>query len=125
MGGFRSYVKQEGGQPPGIYDWLGGLKAGRTFVTNGPLFTEFTVDGTGGIGDSVSVAAPGRTVVLDITVECAYPLKRVDILMNGRLVDALGPRGQIRNRISERSVFHIYESCWVAAVRPTKSGMII
>jgi hypothetical protein len=115
MGGYRVYVQHDG-DPPDIYQWLGGIAEGKTFVTNGPLFTEFVLNGSSGIGDSIYVPGDEIKVTMDVTVECAFPLDRVDIMVNGRSVDALYPRGSIRNRISERSRFYIYESCWVAAV---------
>ena len=121
IGGFRVYVKHEGGNPD-IYQWLDGIEAGRTFVTNGPLFTEFDMHGTSGMGDSLGISGEAFKVTLDVTVDCAFPLERVDIIMNGQSVDALYPRGSNRNLISERSRFYIYESCWVAAVARGPAG---
>lgn len=115
MGGYRVYVQHDGGTPD-IYQWLEGIAAGKTFVTNGPLFTEFDLHGASGIGDSLFISGDEFSVTLDVTVECVFPLERVDIIMNGLSVDALYPRGSNRNIISERSKFYIYESCWVAAV---------
>ncbi len=121
IGGFRVYVKHEGGTPD-IYQWLGGLAAGRTFVTNGPLFTEFSLQGTSGIGDSIALFGDAFMVTLDVTVDCAFPLERVDIIMNGLTVDVLYPRGSTPMRVSDRSKFYIYESCWVAAVARGPAG---
>lgn len=113
MGGFRVYVEHEGGTPD-IYQWLEGLAAGRTYITNGPLFTEFNMLGSWGIGDSLDIYKNKYKIILDVTAECAFPMDRVDIVMNGRVVDTLLPDGDPRI-ISGRSNFFIYESCWIAA----------
>ncbi len=114
MGGFRVYVEHEG-DTPDIYQWLDGISAGRTFVTNGPLFTEFDMLGSWGIGDSLYIFRNTYKIILDLTAVCAFPMDRVDILMNGRVVDTLVPGGDPRV-ISGRSEFFIFESCWIAAM---------
>jgi hypothetical protein len=43
-GGYRVYVHERGGSHTPSR-WVSALRAGRTFVTNGPLIPEFTVDG--------------------------------------------------------------------------------
>jgi TolB protein len=121
VGGFRVYVKHEGGTPD-IYQWLDGIREGRTFVTNGPLFTEFNMYGTAGMGDSLGIFGEAFSVTLDVTVECAFPIERVDVIMNGHSVDALYTRGSNLHRISESSRFYIYESCWVALVARGPAG---
>lgn len=120
MGGFRVYVEHEGGAPD-IYQWLDGMAAGRAFVTNGPLFTEFDMLGSWGMGDSLDVYRNTYKIVLDVTAECAFPMDRVDIVMNGRVVDTILPDGDSRV-ISGRSKFFIYESCWIAAMASGPAG---
>ena len=120
IGGFRVYVEHKGGRPD-IYQWLEGIAAGRTFVTNGPLFTEFRMLGSLGIGDSLYVNGNTYEVFLDVTAECAFPMDRVDIVMNGRVVDTLLPEGDPRV-ISGSSNFSIYSSCWIAAMAVGPAG---
>jgi len=86
------------GKPPGScrvyvlidgefnYDsWLSNLVAGRTFVTNGPLFTELDV-GDFALGDSVDLTTQGVAYVDGhVRVECETPLRRVDVLCNGQI----------------------------------------
>jgi len=120
MGGFRVYVEHEGGLPD-IYQWLDGLAAGRAFVTNGPLFTEFDMLGSWGMGDSLDLYRNTYKIILDVTAECAFPMDRVDIIMNGRVVDTIFPVGDSRV-ISGRSIFFIYESCWIAAMASGPAG---
>jgi hypothetical protein len=120
IGGFRVYVEHKGGSPD-IYQWLEGIAAGRTFVTNGPLFTEFRILGSLGIGDSLYGNGNTYEIILDVTAECAFPMDRVDIVMNGRVVDTLLPEGDPRV-ISGSSNLFIYKSCWIAAMAVGPAG---
>jgi hypothetical protein len=113
MGGYRVYVAHEGA-PPDIYQWLEGIAAGRTFVTNGPLFTDFRVEGSLEAGDSLEVHTVTYDVTVDITAECAFPMERVDIVMNGAVVDMIFP-GADPCVISGTVDFPVSTSCWIAA----------
>lgn len=81
-GSTRTYVHTDGADDFDSY--LDGLKAGRSFVTNGPLL-EFTVDGS----------MPGETTPADGSAEwalhlhAAMPVESVEILVNGRVVRTL------------------------------------
>ncbi|HLF95044.1 MAG TPA: CehA/McbA family metallohydrolase, partial [Planctomycetota bacterium] len=80
-GSDRAYVKIDG---PFSYDaWVKGLKAGRTFVTNGPML-EFTAGGEGP-GGTVRLAAPGEVEVKAIAT-APVAVDRVEILVNGVVV---------------------------------------
>lgn len=75
----RTYVKTDGASDFGSF--LEGLKAGRSFVTNGPL-VEFTVDGVepGGVTD-----ADGRAAWA-LRLHTAVPVSTVEVLVNGEVV---------------------------------------
>jgi hypothetical protein len=80
MGGDRVYVKTDG--PLTMKNWLDGLKAGRTFVTNGPIPT-LSVDGKGP-GETRSLDAPGK-VRAAVTVESRVPFNRIEVIVNGEV----------------------------------------
>jgi TolB protein len=72
-GSDRAYVKIEGNFS---YDgWVKGLKAGRSFVTNGPIL-EFTP------GEIRRLAAPGE-IPVKASATSLVPLDRVEVVMNG------------------------------------------
>jgi hypothetical protein len=82
-GGDRVYVRLDG---PLTYEaWIAGLKAGRSFVTSGPML-EFTVNGS----------EPGTVLKLGekpkVRVKAAarsqFPLARAEVVHNGRVVAA-------------------------------------
>jgi hypothetical protein len=77
----RVYVKVEGSFS---YDtWIAGLRAGRTFVTNGPLI-DFTVDGQGP-GATLERAQPGM-VRVRARVLSRLPFDKIEVIQNGQAV---------------------------------------
>lgn len=81
LGSNRAYVRTK---DPGNYAaWLEGLRAGRTFVSNGPLL-DFEVEGCQ-LGDVVAFHG-SRTVKARIVARSILPFNTVDIVMNGRAV---------------------------------------
>jgi hypothetical protein len=79
-GSERAYVKIDG---PFTYErWIDGLRAGRSFVSNGPVL-EFSVNGRG-LGETVDLRGPG-SVRVKATASSQYPLERVEVLYNGKV----------------------------------------
>lgn len=70
--------------------FLAGLKAGRTFVTNGPLLA-LTVNGHGP-GDDVLLAAP-RSLLVHVRLESGVPVDHLDLVGNGAVVASIPLRG--------------------------------
>ena len=85
-GSTRTYVHTGGAADFDSY--LEGLKAGRSFVTNGPLL-ELTVDGVmpGGVTDADGSAT------WDLTLHTAVDVARIEVVVNGEVVEALDARG--------------------------------
>jgi len=84
VGSERTYVFT-GGRGLDMQAWLEGMRAGRAFVTNGPL-VELSVNGVSP-GDTVNVAAQGGTVGVKVGVRSIVPLQKVTLYFNGRLVE--------------------------------------
>jgi hypothetical protein len=79
-GGDRVYVKVDG---PVMYSvWIDGLKAGRSFVTNGPML-EFHM-GAHQIGDTIQLDAP-RDVEAFLKAESHFPMSKCELIYNGRV----------------------------------------
>eukprot|EP00913_Durusdinium_trenchii_P010929 g10258.t1 len=80
-GGDRVYVRVKGAL---TYEkWIQGLKAGRSFVTNGPM-PEFSVDNKS-IGDIVRLATAG-TVRVRARGSSRIPISRIELIQNGKVV---------------------------------------
>jgi hypothetical protein len=111
-GSYRVYV-----QVPGDFNydtWLSNMIAGRTYVTNGPLFTTFEVRSFS-VGDSVALGPAGVTHMSGrVRVECETPLTRVDLICNGHIyLTFYANEGEC---VIDRSfVVTIDESSWISA----------
>ncbi len=81
-GGDRVYV-QIGG-PLDYSRWIEGLRAGRSFVTNGPMIEVFTVDGKT-MGETVTLDAQ-REVSVHAVVQSQFPMSSVEVVYNGEVV---------------------------------------
>lgn len=82
LGGYRTYVQVDT-DSLSYGDWVSSLKAGRTFVTNGPLFTEIEV-ADHACGDSVALSGVDSLMAdVEIGLASAFPLKRCDVVVNG------------------------------------------
>lgn len=103
----RVFVQTEG---PFTYDsWIAGLRAGRTFVSNGPLI-ELTVDGQ---GPGAKVAVPSGRARVAASLLSRIPVERIEIVVNGEIVADQPAAGGREVRL-ERDI-EITESGWIAA----------
>ena len=65
--------------------WLGGLQAGRTFITNGPaLFIDVNSSQP---GDTV-FGRPGDQLETEVAWQSHYPVESVELVCNGQVVDS-------------------------------------
>ena len=71
--------------------WLGGLKAGRTFVTNAPLL-DFSLSGHA-IGDEIKLSAGNHRLTARVGLRSNVPVDHLEIVGNGRVVATISLRG--------------------------------
>ncbi len=88
--------------------WLKGLRAGRTFITNGPLL-EFSVNGRGPGAD----VAAGRPVRVAARALSRLPFDRLEIVRDGEVIAEAAATGG-REASLEREVA-VERSGWLAA----------
>ncbi|MEZ5402461.1 MAG: CehA/McbA family metallohydrolase [Bryobacteraceae bacterium] len=70
--------------------WVDAVRAGRTFVTNGPLIR---IEANGEIpGGDIRLDAPGAVEVKGI-VESIVPLEKIEIFVNGRVAETIPAEG--------------------------------
>jgi len=86
LGWLRTYALIDANRPFDYDNWAAAVRAGRTFSTNGPLI-DLAVDGRG-IGEAIELPASGGTVEVRAAAECVWPLGRIEIVHNGRVVAA-------------------------------------
>jgi Tol biopolymer transport system component len=84
VGMCRVYARA--GARPGRGAWLGAIRAGRTFATNGPLL-ELSIDGRE-VGDELKLEA-GREVEVRAWMRSIAPVEKVEVVANGEVVATL------------------------------------
>jgi hypothetical protein len=106
----RVYVNVRGNLT--IQSWLDALKAGRSFITNGPLF-EFSVGSTE-IGGTLALDAPGEVRVRG-RVTGRQNFGNLQLVRNGRVIDetAAASSGAHFEARLDRTL-DIVEPCWLA-----------
>lgn len=94
--------------------WISGLSKGKTFVTNGPLFSSFEIDDHLKPGDKIALPAGDWNLPLTVSVVSAYPLERLEIVQNGEVAERfVFEEGSCD--IDTQCTIHVVESAWVAA----------
>jgi hypothetical protein len=108
-GASKVYVKTAA--PLTYENWLAGYKAGRTFVSNGPLLS-FEVDGKGP-GEEIKLPAAGSVRVV-AKVQSIVPVSVLEIVVNGEVVAT----AQASNNGSVAEIARtipVNQSSWIAA----------
>jgi hypothetical protein len=83
-GGDRVYIHLSG--PLNYQEWIAGLKAGRSFVSNGPILA-FEI-GTKKPGDVIALASPTK-LKMQAAVKSQFPLDKAEVVYNGQPVVSL------------------------------------
>lgn len=107
VGIYRTYARLDG---EFSYDaWCRAVRAGRTFLSGGPLLS-FFVDGAQA-GDTVSLTGPG-TVTVDASVTSIFPLQSLEIVCNGEVVASVDGQGGRSLQLSEQ--VRVSGHSWIA-----------
>ena len=105
----RVYVQTE--EEFSYASWIEGMKAGRTFITNGPAI-DLRVDGVG-MGGTVEVGGEG-VLEAEVSFHSHYPVERVELVVDGAVVQQWTfPEG--RRQGQERHKVQVERDGWVAA----------
>jgi hypothetical protein len=92
LGDLRTYARLQPGEPLTYRNWIEALRAGRTFITNGPLLT-LTVNGQGP-GASVEVPAEAPTIHVRAEARSLVPFEQLEVVCNGEVVAAQHASGE-------------------------------
>jgi hypothetical protein len=107
----RTYVRIP--DEPLTYDsWCRNLKAGRTFMTTGPLL-DLEVEGASP-GDDVELPEGGGTIEVNARVRSIFPVHSIEIVMNGEVV-ARSESGSGGGSLSLRESIVVDRHSWIAA----------
>src|SRR6185295_8800781 len=105
----RVFVNVGAGRPLAYRAFLDALKAGRTFVTNGPLLT-FTLEGRD-VGDEIALPAGEHTLRARVILRSIAPVDRLEIVSNGAVV-ATVPLDASRTRADATVPLTVSGSAW-------------
>jgi TolB protein len=95
--------------PVKIDPWLGALKEGRTFATNGPLL-DFSLGGQA-IGGEVKSSEPQEEVTFTARLRSIVPVDHLDVVCDGRVIEALR-LNEARDTADVRGTLPLKESGW-------------
>jgi hypothetical protein len=111
LGAVRTYAQLEPGETLTADTWIAAVRAGRTFVTNGPLL-KLRVAGQGP-GSRISIER-GRSVRLHAEAHSLIPFDHLELLVNGEVVASKATSG---NRLtgSVETGYLPETSAWIAA----------
>jgi hypothetical protein len=115
LGFGRVYVKLKGGFDYEM--WMQGLDEGRSFVTTGPMLF-VTVNGFDPGQTFIKSNKQTTTCSIEGTTQSAYPLGRIEIVVNGLVAKTIKarniqmPSGAWSGKINEK--IDVSSSCWIA-----------
>lgn len=112
LGAGRVYARLRPGEELTYKNWIEAVRAGRTFITNGPLLT-FTVNDAGP-GAVVDVAADRPIVRVRAEARGLEPFERLDVVANGAVVATASASGSPATAHIEAEV-PLPEGGWLAA----------
>jgi hypothetical protein len=110
VGLYRTYAYL-GDEPFSFEGWTAGVRAGRTFLSGGPMI-RLSVDGHG-IGETVRLTGPG-TVEVRSEAESVLPISALQLIVNGEVVDEVSTPTPSR-RMSLSSAVRVEGDSWIAA----------
>jgi hypothetical protein len=112
LGAVRTYARIADGQEFSYPTWVDAVKAGRTFVTNGPLLT-FAADNHGP-GSLIHVPTNGRSIPVRVEAHWTDAFDRVEVLFNSSVVAAKEASGNRQSAVLETE-FRPTRGGWLAA----------
>jgi hypothetical protein len=111
LGAVRTYARLPKDEAPTYAAWIEAVRAGRTFVTNGPLLT-MTADGVDP-GATLSLPYAGLSVAVRVEARSATPFDEIEVLHNGAIVGSKTVSGNRLATLLEVDV-PIKASGWLA-----------
>lgn len=111
LGQVRTWARLDPGAELTFEAWASAVRAGRTFVTSGPIL-ELRVDGRGP-GETIEVGAGGH-VEVELVARAARPIvSAVEVVLDGRVVSACLP-AEPGSEVALRERIPIDRSGWLA-----------
>ncbi len=111
VGLYRTYAHIPEDEEFNYDNWCRAVKAGRTFLSGGPII-HLSVEGQG-IGDTVGMSGPG-TVEVEAWAESIFPIYSLEIVQGGQVVASTqNPAGS--RRLEIKTTLPVDGNTWMAA----------
>jgi hypothetical protein len=111
VGLYRTYAYVPPDEPFTYDNWTKAVRAGRTFLSGGPMLS-FTVNGAQ-VGDTITLSA-GGTLEFEATAESIFPIHTLQIVQQGRVVASTDDAGGTR-RLHLKGQVKVDSHTWLAA----------
>ncbi len=111
LGTVRTYARVLADQKPDTGTWIEAVRAGRTFVTDGPLLSLAACDQGPG---SIVVVEPGSEVPVRAEARSAAPIETIEVLAGGKVIAAAKASGEQR-AVELQTTLVADRSAWIAA----------
>jgi hypothetical protein len=112
IGIYRTYVQIPENEEFSYDAWCRNLKAGRTFLSGGPLLW-FKVEGQG-VGSEIRLPKGGGTVEVEVVAKSVLPFHSLEIVMNGQVVERT-EESSGTHLLSLKTRLRIDKHSWIAA----------
>jgi hypothetical protein len=111
VGLYRTYAYIPPGEPFTYENWTKAVRAGRTFLSGGPMLM-FTVNGAQ-VGDTLRLSGAG-TLEVEATAESIFPIHTLQIVQQGRVVASTEETRGAR-RLHVKAQVKVDGHTWLAA----------
>ena len=112
VGAVRTYARLNPGETLDFGAWSSAIRAGRTFVTSGPML-ELTVDGHEP-GDTLRLGSSGRVAVHAVARAAQAVISDLELVLDGRVVASVAATSPTTELVLDEALT-IADSCWLAA----------
>ncbi len=119
LGRVRTYARLQPGEDLSYAAWIEAVRAGRTFITNGPLLF-LTVDEQDP-GTVLPAPPAGRTIRVRMEARSPVPFDQLELLVNGQVQASKTASGNRQSAVLETEV-PLQESAWLAGHAGARSN---
>jgi hypothetical protein len=112
LGCLRTYARLSPGDDFSFKNWIEAVRAGRTFVTNGPIL-DFTINGHGP-GSVLECPPETKSVQFRATMRSLVPCERLEVIHNGAVVVEKQVTGVPAEAVLEGTLPISQEGWWAA-----------
>ena len=113
LGAMRTYARIEAGEPLTYHNWIEAVRAGRTFITNGPIISLSVTDKEP--GSVIRSPASCKTVSVQAEARSALAFENLELVVNGKVMAQTTASGTPISSAVLQAEISLAEPRWIAA----------